>query len=266
MYDFKKIGSFFVKLAKQALRSTALVLVGLFVIFPTGISTNQGVYEKRELMPNSNNRYPFESFSFISVTSEVFGLGEKIGEMTASASGIVVRTNDPTHTYVLTAGHVCDPAYETKGLMPAPLRAEVDVVVYDYFGSEHPVVILGVDYVHDLCLLRSKDIWTLGVALSKYPSRIGEKVYAISAPHSIFSPGNALLFDGYFTGYDMTENAFYTIPTKPGSSGAGIINEEGELIAIIHSAPGSFENLAIASSLKNVKHFLYEYVNPVVTF
>ena len=84
----------------------------------------------------------------------------------------------------------------------------------------------------------------------------GEKVYAIAAPHSIFSPGNALLFDGYFTGYDMTENAFYTIPTKPGSSGAGVINDEGELIAIIHSAPGSFENLAIASSLKNVKHFL----------
>ena len=266
MYDFKKIGNFFIKLTKQVLRSTALVLVGLFIIFPTGISTDQGVYEKRAEMPNSNNSYPFEAFSFISVNSEVYNLNEKIGELTASASGIVVRTSDPTHTYVLTAGHVCDPAYETKGLMPAPLSAKVDVVTYDYFGTEHSVDVLGIDYVHDLCLLRSKDIWAHGVALSKYPSKIGEKVYAIAAPHSIFSPGNALLFDGYFTGYDMTENAFYTIPTKPGSSGAGIINEEGELIAIIHSAPGSFENLAIASSLKNVKLFLYEHVNPIVTF
>ena len=266
MYDFKKIGSFFAKLTKQILRSAALVLVGLFIIFPTGISTDRGTYEKRELMPNSSTGYPFESFSFISVTSEVYHIDEKIGEVTASASGIVVMTNDSTHSYILTAGHVCDPAYETQGLMPSPLRAEVDVVTYDYFGNEHPVDVLGVDYVHDLCLLRSKDIWTPGVTLSKYPSRIGEKVYAIAAPHSIFSPGNALLFDGYFTGYDMTENAFFTIPTKPGSSGAGVVNGDGELIGIIHSAPGSFENLAIASSLKNVKLFLYDYVSPVVTF
>ncbi len=266
MYDFKKIGKFFAKLTKQFLRSAALVLVGLFVIFPTGINTDHGIYEKRELMPNSNAGYPFESFSFISVTSEIYDLNEKIGEVTASASGIVVMTNDSTHSYILTAGHVCDPAYETQGLMPAPLHANVDVVVYDYFGTGYSVDVLGVDYIHDLCLLRSDVIWTPGVTLSKYPSRIGEKVYSIAAPHSIFSPGNALLFDGYFTGYDMTENAFFTIPTKPGSSGAGVINEEGELIGIIHSAPGSFENLAIASSLKNVKLFLYNYVNPIVTF
>ncbi len=266
MYDFKKIGSFFVKLTKQFLRSAALVLIGLFIIFPTGISTDPGVYEKRESMPNSNSGYPFDSFSFISVTSEVYNLNEKIGEVTASASGIVVMTNDSTHTYILTAGHVCDPAYETQGLMPTPLRAEVGVIAYDYFGTGHTVDVLGVDYIHDLCLLRSEDIWTPGVTLSKYPARIGEKVYSIAAPHSIFSPGNALLFDGYFTGYDMTENAFFTIPTKPGSSGAGVINDEGELIGIIHSAPGSFENLAIASSLKNVKFFLYEHVSPIVTF
>ena len=266
MYDFKKIGSFFVKLTKQFLRSAALVLVGLFIIFPTGIRTDPGVYEKRESMPNSNSSYPFDAFSFISVTSDVYHLNEKIGEVTASASGIVVMTNDSTHTYILTAGHVCDPAYETQGLMPAPLRAEVGVTAYDYFGTGHVVDVLGVDYIHDLCLLRSEDIWTPGVTLSKYPARIGEKVYSIAAPHSIFSPGNALLFDGYFTGYDTTENAFFTIPTKPGSSGAGVFNDEAELIGIIHSAPGSFENLAIASSLKNVKLFLYEYVSPIVTF
>ena len=78
MYDFKKIGKFFAKLTKQFLRSAALVLVGLFVIFPTGINTDHGIYEKRELMPNSNAGYPFESFSFTcSMTAFAFCVTQK---------------------------------------------------------------------------------------------------------------------------------------------------------------------------------------------
>jgi V8-like Glu-specific endopeptidase len=61
-------------------------------------------------------------------------------------------------------------------------------------------------------------------------------------------------------------NAFYTVPTKPGSSGAAIFNNRGQIVGIIHSAPADFENLAIASSLEQVKMFVYENVNVVVTF
>ena len=266
MYDFSKIKKFFVSLTKKTLRICVLVSLGIFVVYPTGISTKSEIYQKRSNIPETNSPFPFDSFAFISVESELFSGNESVGGMTSSASGIVVMTNDQVHTYILTAGHVCDPAYETKGVYPINMSANSDVSVYDYFGNLHETEVLGVDYNHDLCLLRSPDIWTPGVTLSKYQSKIGEKVYAISAPHSIFSPGNALLFDGYFTGFDPGNNAFYTIPTKPGSSGAGVLNDSGELIGIIHSAPGSFENLAIASSIKNVKYFLFEYVNPVVTF
>jgi S1-C subfamily serine protease len=172
---------------------------------------------------------------------------------------------DTTSSYILTAGHVCDPRF---GLPPMPDEMEetIEIVSYDYYGFPHEASIVAVDDEQDLCLLASNDIWSDGSPLANYSPLTGEKIYAISAPQGIFSPGNALLFDGYFTGLDYSMNAFYTVPTKPGSSGAGIFNSRGQVVGIIHSAPETFENLAIASSLEEVKMFAYENVNVVVSF
>jgi hypothetical protein len=149
---------------------------------------------------------------------------------------------------------------------PPEFSKDMDLTVYDYYGFPHSASVISVDDKQDLCLLESADIWSTGSPLANYSPITGERVYTISAPHAIFSPGNALLFDGYYTGLDPYMNAFYTVPTKPGSSGAAIFNNRGQIIGIIHSAPADFENLAIASSLEQVKMFVYENVNVVVTF
>jgi hypothetical protein len=134
------------------------------------------------------------------------------------------------------------------------------VIVYDYFGYRHDASIVGVDYEKDLCLLESDDIWNEGLPLSRRMPTTGEKVYSIAAPRSIFSPANALLFDGYFSGLDQDLDAFFTIPARPGSSGAGIFNDRGEIVGIIHSAAMDFENLSIASSVYDIESFLSNYI------
>lgn len=212
------------------------------------------------MIPGSGSYFPFSDFVFISVEVTMEMDGETLGIIHSTASGVVVSTIDRSKSYILTAGHVCDPSFDQEVPDFLPFSQKADITVFDYYGFQHKSTVLGVDQDHDLCLLESLDVWTEGSSLSHKIPGTGEKVYAISAPHSIFSPGNALLFDGYFTGFDDKMNAFYTIPTKPGSSGGGVFDKSGNIVGIIHSAPAEFENLAIASSLENVKEFLSHYV------
>ena len=116
------------------------------------------------------------------------------------------------------------------------------------------------DVESDLCLLQSDDVWNSGLPISKHMPRTGEKVYSIAAPRSIFSPGNALLFDGYYTGVDQHIDAYFTIPARPGSSGAGVFNDKGHIVGIIHSAAADLENLSIASTVYDIDEFLSKYI------
>ena len=268
MNRFKKIVKTFADITKRLLTSAAritlLSAIILFTLFPLGPST-ESYDTKRIHVPYEIHDFPFESFVFMSVDVAVTSEGIPVGELSTTASGVVVQTMDDSRTYILTAGHVCDP---TVGLpsMYSVFDQEVRLTAYDYYGFPHESVVVAVDEEHDLCLLTSEEKWTTGSPVANNSPITGEKVYSISAPHSIYSPGNALLFDGYYTGLDPVMNAFYTIPTKPGSSGAGIFNNRGQIVGIVHSAPADFENVSIASSLEQVKMFSYENVNIVVTF
>ncbi|MDB4337392.1 serine protease [bacterium] len=255
-----KITNFFKKLFIKSLKISAICGLGIFTIYPLGIDKRDAQSIKSRTNLHTSSPFPFNDFVFIGVDVDMMLSGAGIGTIQSTASGIVLNTLDSTKSYIITAGHVCDPSFDQSFRNLPGYEQNVVVAVYDYYGFVHESTILGIDYDHDLCLLSSEDIWTDGTSVSHAIPMTGEKVYAISAPHSIFSPGNALLFDGYFTGFDDSMNAFYTIPTKPGSSGAGIISGEGSILGIIHSAPAEFENLAIASSLENLKEFLSHYV------
>lgn len=250
---------------KSAIRITFAVGVILFTIFPFGSQEQEELARLNRIsVPYISHDFPFESFVFITVDAEVYSNDVLLDNMDTSASGVVIQTMDDTRTYMLTAGHVCDPMFGPP-VQPS-FSKDIKITVYDYYGGPHVASIVNVGSSLDLCLLESDDIWSHGSPLASFSPITGEKVYTISAPHAIFSPGNALLFDGYYTGLDPHMNAFYTVPTKPGSSGAGIFNNHGQIIGIIHSAPVEFENLAIASSLEQVKMFVYQSVNVVVTF
>ena len=266
MNKIKKLTSFFNKLFSKFIKISLLCAFGIFTIYPLGLDQKREAFIKNSTIPGSHAYFPFNDFVFISVEVSIEMNGTQMGMIHSTASGVVVNTLDRSKSYILTAGHVCDPSFDQEYPPSLPLEQKADITVFDYYGYQHKSKVLGINNDHDLCLLESDDVWTDGSALSHSIPASGEKVYAISAPHSIFSPGNALLFDGYFTGFDEKMNAFYTIPTKPGSSGGGVFDKSGNIVGIIHSAPADFENLAIASSLENVKNFLSHYVIFVTSY
>ena len=110
--------------------------------------------------------------------------------------------------------------------------------------------------VSDLCLITSDEVWTEGSLLATDMPKRGEKVFNTAAPSGIFSSMNVLILDGYFTGFDHVSDAYFTVPARPGSSGSPIYNRDGEIIAIIHSAAMTFENLSISSDQEAIKEFL----------
>ena len=261
----KKNFRYFIKsallISQRIIRILCLSVLGVFILYPTGLPEPRPVSnDYAEFSNGTIVDIPFESFVYINVDS-TFPNSEET--MTVSASGIVIKTLNTDKTYILTAGHACEPLMVVFGPSigeTEDFENDSSVVVYDYFGFRHDASIVGIDYEDDLCLLSSDDKWNDGLPISRHMPRTGEKAYSIAAPRSIFSPGNALLFDGYFSGLDTTLDAYFTIPARPGSSGAGIINDEGHIVGIIHSAAADFENLSIASPVHDIEMFLSNYI------
>lgn len=260
---FVKFSKLTVRFLKKCLRLSCLVAIGIFLLYPLGLPTPEGIHRDYAEFPNGVDNFtiPFESFVYITVQSTSYINPQE--NMTASASGIVIRTLNTEKTYILTAGHACEPLMVLFGSnmgLGDTFQSNTTVEVYDYFGFKHEAEILGIDFDSDLCLLESNDVWNDGIPISRAMPKSGERVYSIAAPRSIFSPGNALLFDGYYTGLDQSMDAYFTIPARPGSSGAGIINKHGHIVGIIHSAAVELENLAIASSVYDIDAFLSSYI------
>ena len=63
------------------------------------------------------------------------------------------------------------------------------------------------------------------------------------------------VFEGRFSGSDEYEFIF-TIPATYGSSGSGVINENGEIISIITKASVDFKNITFGPTIDQLHHFL----------
>ena len=62
----------------------------------------------------------------------------------------------------------------------------------------------------------------------------------------------ALAFDGYLAGFDEDGDVIVSLPTRPGTSGSAILNKNGEVIGVIHSAYGMMENIGIGTSVDSL--------------
>ena len=84
----------------------------------------------------------------------------------------------------------------------------------------------------------------------------------MAAPDGFFAPGMVPLLEGYNSGNVGAvgyEDTVYTIPTKGGSSGSPVLNSEGEVIGVTHSAIAGVENIAIACTWDELDSFLFRY-------
>jgi len=187
-----------------------------------------------------------------------------------SGSGTVVKTVGGK-TYVLTADHVCSHPKETVFEMPYQLRSgdprRVAVITVkqatlitaiDGEGISHISVVHSTDVLNDVCLIKSDGGWGIQreVDVASNMPKVGAPVFNIAAPFGIFEPGNPgvkLHFEGRYSGSDAKGNYFYTVPARPGSSGSSVLNDDGEIIGVIHSAMVHFEHVALASSLTSIQ-------------
>jgi V8-like Glu-specific endopeptidase len=69
-----------------------------------------------------------------------------------------------------------------------------------------------------------------------------------------------LMFDGYYAGVGFRNYMFFSIPTKPGSSGSPILNEKGELVSMIFAGFPAMENIGLGSNLNNIRTFVVDTI------
>ena len=180
-----------------------------------------------------------------------------------SGSGMMVTSH--LGPAILTAAHVCEDevpdSFKHKGVTIS-IIAIVKIRVTSPTKGTYSATVIKIDRDKDLCLLKPEKIFTHPVSIATKEPKIGDKVYSIAAPYGISGPGMALIFNGFFSGVGDSplsprEMRFYTIPTRPGSSGAAVLNENWEVIGVLHTAFRRLENVGIGTGLEDVRSFLF---------
>jgi S1-C subfamily serine protease len=178
-------------------------------------------------------------------------------ENTISGSGLLVQSD--AGPSILTAEHVCireaPTVLEHAGVKIA-IENVVQIQVISPIRGKFNAYVIRTDKKLDLCLLKPSKVFTNPIKIAEVKPKLGDKVYAIAAPFGISDRGLALIFDGYYSGQNGG-STFYTIPTKPGSSGSAVLNEQYEVIGIIYAAFRRIEHIGIGTGLQDVRDFLF---------
>jgi hypothetical protein len=171
----------------------------------------------------------------------------RIKVTTGSGSGIVVASG-PKSTLVMTAGHVCK--------MPAGESHALSAV--DSEGNIHQSMSFKLSDKPDLCIISTSGTWGVPAQISDTDPAYGEHVTSMAAPEGVFEPNMVLAFDGRYSGKTSNGDRIFTLPCAPGSSGSAVLNQDGKIVSIIHSAAKNFQNIAIGSGVEDIKRFIRE--------
>jgi S1-C subfamily serine protease len=173
-------------------------------------------------------------------------------ENISTGSGVIIHHSNNSRTFILTAGHICDPSI-------------VAMRVLDLFENKYDIISSIRSNQDDLCILVADgDINGRDIKISEKQPEIGEHVYNISAPRSIHGPNMSLMFDGYYQGsiaipeerYSMN---VYSVVGMGGSSGSPIFNENWEIIGIVSRGMQDFQHVMLSVNYERTKLF-YNYV------
>ena len=212
--------------------------------------------------------FPYNSFAYINVEltfteSIAIPMPEEFpNSINSRGSGMVIGTTSNGNSAILTANHVCNPP--PFSAMGWAVGFDKKITITDFYGNKFIATILLADLSDDLCILEAENMNIEGVPFSLIEPVMGEKVYSVAAPMAFFSPGMVPLLEGYYSGDIFSSqglDSVYTVPAREGSSGSSLLNERGEVIAVVHSSISGLENVAICSTYPEVKAFLYEFEN-----
>jgi len=171
----------------------------------------------------------------------------------SSASGYVIKIVDDG-SFAITAAHVC----EMKKLPTVkPENISSKYFAYRLDGEEYSASVLGYDREIDACMIFIKNLTENieAVKISRRAPVPGDKVYNVAAPLGIYKPNIVPILEGRYNGED--ENvALYTLPAAPGSSGSMIVNENGQLIGMVHSVYTRLNVMTLSTRYEDLKHFI----------
>ena len=181
-----------------------------------------------------------------------------------TGSGLLVESD--MGPVILTAAHVCEVETPDSFIHDGVTISILSMIKYEVrspiYGS-HTATIARIDTKKDLCLLRIENVFTYPVSIAEDPPTIGDRVYSVAAPYGISGSNLALVFSGFYSGSSRGLE-YYTIPTRPGSSGAAVLNEQWEVVGVLQLAFRNLENVGMGRGLKAIKSFLFSPVSVTV--
>jgi len=254
---------------------SSLLLAAALIAGCISLSPKQGYN-----FPLKRTSAPTGAFVLVEVTQEMMptdcktkdenivceSLLKELPDLTVKGSGSGMMVMSDMGPGILTAAHVCEkdtPDTFIHSGVKITILTEIKIRVHSPVHGSFDANIMRTDTHKDLCFLKPSKIFTNPVPLAKAPPKLGDKVYAIAAPFGISGQNLSLIFNGYFSG-TRDENRFYTIPTRPGSSGAAVLNTKWEVVGVLHTAFRDLENVGIGTGLVDIREFLYSSVETIV--
>jgi len=175
------------------------------------------------------------------------------GRISSAGSGFVVKTTYKG-SFVMTASHVC--VTNRDNLLPG-VTATDKLQVETLGGKFYDAVVLSHNPDIDACLMFAENL-TSGVEEVKLAGSapdVGDKVYNIASPYGIHYPNVVPIFEGRYIG-ERGHKGFYTFDAGPGSSGSMILNEDGELIGLLHSVYRDMHQIVVSVDYTSLMQFI----------
>ena len=188
-------------------------------------------------------------------------IGDESSSMVAyTGTGTIIADVD-SNVYVLTARHVCTPSSAATAFM---YGMEPKVEIQDVDGAFHDAEISLISRTDDLCIVKYEPPsheYRQVASISPSPPTIDATVYMYAAPAGFYVPSAIAQFTGTFSGnaYVFNESSgVYTMPATGGSSGAAVVNHNGEIIGVLHSTLRDFHHISLASTYEATVDFIEE--------
>lgn len=175
------------------------------------------------------------------------------GVITTVGSGFIVKTTYKG-SFVITAAHVCT---TDKHTLRAGVTASDFLKVQTLDGRYYDSKKIQYNRKIDACMLFVEDLVTgvEEVKLSSTKPKEGDKVYNIASPYGIHYKNVVPIFEGRYIG-EREFAGLYTFEAGPGSSGSMILNEDGELIGLLHSVFRSMNSIVVGVSYDSLIQFI----------
>jgi len=97
------------------------------------------------------------------------------------------------------------------------------------------------------------------IKLAKKMPDIGENIFTVSSPLSIYGKSFRLHFNGNYGGCDSRYGCMYTIPATYGSSGSLVLNKKGQLISVVSISIIPFQNISAGPHVDEIRKFLLDF-------